>query len=140
MPLATKEEQREYQRKWIAKRRFEFFSNKYCARCGSKEQLHLHHKNKATKVTHRIWSWTKLRREIELKKCVVLCSKCHKRHHFNKGDFKLPPKETYAILNKELAQKIRQLKLTKLSNRKISKLFGVARQTIDDVVAGRTWK
>lgn len=38
----------------------------------------MHHKDPTKKVSHRIWSWSKQRRELELKKCVVLCGECHK--------------------------------------------------------------
>ena len=45
--------------------------------CGSWESLEVHHVDPATKVSHRIWSWSKEKREEELKKCMVLCHDCH---------------------------------------------------------------
>lgn len=79
MPMATPEEQREYGRQWIAKRRAEFFADKRCAVwwCGETENLELDHLDPAQKETHAIWSWSQERREVELAKCQVLCVKCH---------------------------------------------------------------
>lgn len=77
MPYKDPEKQREYMRNWIANRRAEFFKDKVCERCGSKEYLELDHKDRTQKVTHRIWSWSKDRREAELSKCQVLCHDCH---------------------------------------------------------------
>jgi len=69
----------EYQRKWLRKRREEWFSkNGPCAKCGSKEELELDHIDPATKVDHSVWSWSEERRLAELAKCQVLCGKCHK--------------------------------------------------------------
>lgn len=81
MPLGTKEEQREYQRKWWADRRLTYFADKECTRCGSKMNLRIHHVDKTIKESHKIWSWCDSRREAELAKCIVLCDRCHKIEH-----------------------------------------------------------
>ena len=79
MPYKSKEKQREFNRKWVAKRRAEFFKNKVCVQCGSKKDLELDHIKKEDKVSNRIWSWSKERRESEIKKCQILChDPCHK--------------------------------------------------------------
>lgn len=80
MPCSTPELQREYQRKWLAKRRASFFSGKSCVKCGSTENLELDHIDPAAKVRrsdHLIWSWSEPRRLAEIEKCQVLCSDCH---------------------------------------------------------------
>ena len=77
MPL-TGDRKREYDREWIAARRTEFFANKSCSSCGSKDDLQLDHIDRAEKVTHRIWSWSQERRSAEIEKCQVLCAACHK--------------------------------------------------------------
>ncbi len=77
MPMATKEEQRDYQRQWMQRRRAEFFSDKNCLKCGSVERLELDHVDRATKVTHSIWSWSESRRLTEIAKCQVLWHDCH---------------------------------------------------------------
>lgn len=77
MPMATKEEQREYQRLWIAARRRSFFSGKVCVTCGSSENLELDHIDRKLKVSHNIWSWKEERRLAEIAKCQTLCYNCH---------------------------------------------------------------
>lgn len=69
---------REYQRLWIANRRAVWFEDKYCVKCGSKEDLEIHHVDPSTKVSNSVWSWAQERRDAELDKCEVLCHGCHK--------------------------------------------------------------
>jgi hypothetical protein len=71
------ETKREYDRKWVAKRRFDFFSLQKCAYCGSKSNLELHHLDPSTKITSSIWSWKESRRLEEIAKCIILCHNCH---------------------------------------------------------------
>jgi hypothetical protein len=52
-----------------------------CRHCGGADRLEVHHKDPALKISHRIWSWRKERREAELSKCEVLCSTCHDVAH-----------------------------------------------------------
>ena len=75
--MATEEAQREYQRKWKARRRAEWFSDKSCVKCGSTDRMEIDHIDPATKVHHQVWTWAKQRRDAELKKCQVLCHKHH---------------------------------------------------------------
>ncbi len=78
MPYKDPQKQKEYQNKWMADRRFDFFKDKFCVKCGSTENLQLDHIERDKKVSHRIWSWSEKRRLEELAKCQVLCEKCHK--------------------------------------------------------------
>lgn len=78
MPMSTPEAQREYQRQWIAKRRSDYMADKSCAKCGSTEGLEIDHIDPASKVDHKVWSWSAVRREAELLKCQVLCHAHHK--------------------------------------------------------------
>lgn len=79
MPYADKTKRLEYQNKWIKARREEWISSHGpCSLCGSSEKLEVHHLDPATKVTHKIWSYSEVRRLQELAKCVVLCNPCHK--------------------------------------------------------------
>jgi hypothetical protein len=83
MPMATPEAQREYQRKWILRRRADWVTeNGPCAQCGSTEDLEVDHKDAATKSLplSKVWSmaYTNPVRIAELAKCQVLCGKCHK--------------------------------------------------------------
>lgn len=79
MPMRTKEEQRAYQNEWMARRRRVWFErNGPCVRCGAWEDLQVDHIEPAQKVDHKVWSWSRERREYELGKCQVLCVECHK--------------------------------------------------------------
>jgi hypothetical protein len=78
MPYADVNQQREYQRNWKAKRRAEYLADKCCAKCGSRDRLEIDHKDPSKKLSHKIWTWSKERREAELAKCQVLCHKHHR--------------------------------------------------------------
>lgn len=75
----TGDKKREYSRIWVADRRKSFFVGKKCNKCGSIESLELHHVDPKNKVANSIWSWSKQRREDEIKKCIVLCNICHRK-------------------------------------------------------------
>jgi hypothetical protein len=91
MPMATVEQQRKFQRDWCTKRRTEWFADKVCARCGSPEQLELDHVDPLVKISHRIWSWAKVKRDAELAKCQPLCHDCHT---IKTAEFREPPHGT----------------------------------------------
>jgi hypothetical protein len=79
MPYKDKEQQKEYQRRWMAKRRSDAIAARggKCCACDSTDRLEFHHVEKSEKIDHRIWSWSSERREKELAKCDLLCDKCH---------------------------------------------------------------
>jgi hypothetical protein len=84
MPMATLELQRAYMAEWylrkIKPRREKWIKeNGPCRCCGSWKNLEVDHKDPSQKVHHRVWSWSELRRQEELKKCQVLCHDCHLR-------------------------------------------------------------
>lgn len=71
---------KKYQNNWLKSRRRAWLDlNGPCKHCGSSENLEIDHINPAEKTDHRIWSWSKVRLEEELKKCQVLCRVCHRR-------------------------------------------------------------
>ena len=79
MPYANPAKKLEYQREWYAARREEgvgLLGGK-CIQCGATEDLEFDHIDPATKVTHRIWSWSWARINGELAKCQLLCVPCH---------------------------------------------------------------
>lgn len=81
MPYSDAASQRDYQRRWVARRRAVFFRGKTCEWCGSSDRLELHHRDPARKLHHAIWSWGEARRAAEIAKCVVVCRSCHQRAH-----------------------------------------------------------
>jgi len=86
MPYKDPAQQAEYAREWVARRRAEWFADKCCAWCGSTEDLQLDHIDRTTKVSHRIWSWSQVRRDTEIAKCQVLCRPCHEEKTRLAGD------------------------------------------------------
>lgn len=78
MPYKDKETQRKFQRLRVARIRKEWMSaNGPCVKCGSDDRLEVDHIVGELKVSHRVWSWSEVRRSAELSKCQVLCHECH---------------------------------------------------------------
>jgi hypothetical protein len=76
----------EHQRIRVARNRAEFFSGRVCVDCGTTERLELDHVDPKLKISHKIWGWSKVRREVELAKCVPRCNACHhKKTHKDLG-------------------------------------------------------
>jgi 5-methylcytosine-specific restriction endonuclease McrA len=69
--------QKEYQREWCAKNRAAYMAGKSCVVCGSTQNLEVDHIEPEQKISHRIWSWSAVRRAAELAKCQILCTDCH---------------------------------------------------------------
>jgi 5-methylcytosine-specific restriction endonuclease McrA len=88
MPYLDKEKQRECNRRRVIFNRQEFFEGKSCVKCGSAKELELDHVNPREKTSHRIWSWSRKRREEEIVKCQILCKDCHlKKTEEERGGF-----------------------------------------------------
>ncbi len=78
MPYLDKDRQRQFQRDWLRERRDAWIrENGPCIDCGSSDRLEVDHIDPEQKISHRVWSWSKKRRDDELKKCVVRCKKHH---------------------------------------------------------------
>ena len=79
MPYANKEEQREYQRQWVANKRKKYLAmfGGRCAVCRSTLELEFDHCDPNEKISHRIWGWSHERIMGELAKCQLLCKVCH---------------------------------------------------------------
>jgi hypothetical protein len=77
----TKEEMKEYQRQWMKERRQEYldYLGGKCVQCGVTENLHFDHIDASTKkyAINKIASRKKEFVYEELKKCQLLCQKCH---------------------------------------------------------------
>jgi 5-methylcytosine-specific restriction endonuclease McrA len=130
MPLYG-EKRKEYEKKWLANRRLEYFKDKKCVKCDSTEDLQLDHIDPKTKISHRIWSWSKKRREEELKKCQPLCKKCHTDKSALENRIRMidVPNLKARRLNEEQVKEIR-LNINKYAERKLAKIYNVARITI----------
>ena len=90
MTYRNRETQKGYQRQWIAKRRSDWLAdNGPCIVCRSTEKLEVDHIDPLEKETHRVWSWSVARRDVELRKCQVLCSECHKAKTYKNQNYGL---------------------------------------------------
>lgn len=141
MPMATPEAQREYQRKWKARRRADFFADKCCVRCGSTERLELDHKDPKLKISHNIWSWSKERREAEIAKCQVLCNECHQVKTVENDEHPSGENHPRAVLSLESVIAIRKLNSDEgIGYRRIAERLGLPVWSVRDVVKNKTWR
>ncbi|MBW3545390.1 MAG: HNH endonuclease [Bacteroidetes bacterium] len=139
MPYKDKEKQKEFQRNWMRKRRAEWFNeNGPCVQCGSNEDLHIDHIDPFYKISHRIWSWTKRKRDSELSKCQVLCKRCHIKKGIVNGD---NFNTIGAVLSENDILEIKQLlKSLTLTKKEIGLMYGVDHSTISDISRGKSWE
>lgn len=80
MPYKDLRKKREYQRLRLAEARSKWLTeNGPCVHCGGDFELEVDHIDRSQKVDHKVWSWSKQRRDAELAKCQVLCSDCHNK-------------------------------------------------------------
>lgn len=78
MPYKDRAKQNAFCNVWLKRRREQWLQeNGPCANCGFWGDLQVDHIDGNEKVSHRVWSWSKVRRDEELKKCQVLCRFCH---------------------------------------------------------------
>ena len=135
MPYKNKEKQKQYQREWVAKRKSDFFLNKFCIKCGAKENLELDHIDPSKKLSHRIWSWSEQRRLDEIAKCQILCETCHgEKTKINRDGVtaKLSEEEVFEIFD--------LYKTQKYSFTELGKMYGVNRKTITLICYNVTWR
>lgn len=131
---------RKYKREWVAKRKAEWFSDKYCVVCGSTETLELDHIDRSTKVSHSIWSWSEIRRNEELAKCQVLCHD----HHLEKTVLENKQVQGSMIasskLNEEIVRTLRGEYESGISGITLAKKYGVNKSNIYRVLRGEAWQ
>jgi hypothetical protein len=141
MPYKDKNVHREYVRKWVATRRANFFVDKFCAHCGSNEQLELDHIDPNTKITNHIWSWSEKRRQEEIEKCQILCHNCHVVKTITNHERSHSESHPHAILSENQVTEIRsKWNDGDHSKRGMAKDYGVTEHTIRFIIARKTWK
>lgn len=138
MPYSNPEEQRQYQREWLAQRRSKWFAEKTCVECGSPDDLRLDHVDPAQKVDHRIWSWSRERRDTELAKCQVLCLRCHVKKTTENGEHCSGIRHGQARYSESVVDAVRVLVESGVSQAKAAALLNVNRKSVWDMVHRRT--
>lgn len=134
MPYKDPEAQREYMRQWIAARRAAWFKGKVCVDCGAVNGLKLDHADASTKVSHRIWSWSKERREAELAKCVARCGDCHERKSTIERDRGFKPTK---LTSEQVDEIRRRYAAGGVLQRELADEYGVHRTHITKILSGR---
>lgn len=107
-----------------------FTANGPCKQCGSITNLELDHIEPGNKVHHAVWSWTPMRRNLELQKCQVLCRSCHRK----KTTSEQTPGRIFQAKRKITDKQVLQAVLLRGSGwtiRSIGKKFGVSHVTIN---------
>lgn len=142
MPYKDPAKRSSYQNEWLKKRRLKWLlENGPCVRCGSSTDLQVDHKNAQLKVTHRLWSWSKEKRDKELAKCWVLCRSCHLTKTLAMGEMPTGERNGRAKLSEENVLKVREEHEAGTSTiRELADRYGVHKSTILKVVRGNTWK
>lgn len=135
MPYKDRQRHNEYTRKISAQRRADWFAGKACEECNSTEDLQLDHRDPKTKVDHRVWSWSKERRDSELAKCRPLCRPCH----VEKSSTEQPQGEDRpgAKLTEEI---IREIRASSDSYRVLAERYGVVFGIIGQIKRREAWK
>jgi hypothetical protein len=144
MPITEKRRKylRCYNRIWLKARRDAYLSaNGPCVKCGSAEDLEIDHIDPSQKVTHRIWSWRKERRDVELAKCQIICKECHKR----KTAIDIRPmlqklKSPRRKLNRGDIVSMFRYRWCGYSQREIAGIFKIAKRTLEQILQGTSYR
>jgi hypothetical protein len=126
VPYKDREKRNAYQNAWMQRRRNAWIAEHGpCIDCRSWDELQVDHVDASTKITHRIWSWSRVRREAELAKCVVRCKPCHEQktvRNRERASQKPGENHTQAKLTRQQADDIRTSVLT---NAQLARLYRV---------------
>jgi hypothetical protein len=145
LPYRDPDRQRAFQRAWIKRRREEWIAaNGPCIDCGSTERLEVDHESAASKVSHRIWSWSESRRLAELAKCVVRCRPCHEVKMLIAGEYRknqpAGARHWLTSLTDAQVREMRALRKGGMTYVALASRFEVGLTTAKDICARRTWK
>lgn len=141
MPYADPARQRAYQNEWTKRRREEWLlEHGPCIDCRTWEKLTVDHVDAAKKVSHRVWSWAKVRRDAELAKCVVRCWPCHVAKTNASGERARGEKHGHHVLTAAQVWDVRQRVRAGESQASVARLYEVDRRHVWDLVHRRSRK
>lgn len=138
MPYKDPATHREYMRRWMANRRFEWLSrNGPCVDCGSWTDLEVDHVDPSAKVDHKVWSWSEPRRLAELAKCVVRCQTCHLRKtHAGGENIRNGTSNGRAKLDEA---SVREIRASTGTVRAVAAQYGISFSQVSAIRRGKRW-
>jgi hypothetical protein len=140
----TREQKREYDRQWMAKRRERGINllGGRCVRCDSVDRLEFDHVDPLTKhpllrKNHQstFWSWAWSRIEEELAKCQLLCHDCHAE----KTGGEYPKKGELHPSCKLTEDDVRAIRASGEAYRKLGEKYGVDHTLIYQIKKHKIW-
>lgn len=142
-----REYHRAYSREYYHRRKQELIEmlGGICRSCGSKENLTFDHTdpNSRSFKLGKLLNYSKIRQEEEIKKCQLLCKKCHREKSQKEGSFSKNKLKGSSVWNSKLTEalviQIKNLLKQKITQQKIADDFKVSRSTIKFISQGRTW-
>ena len=126
--------------------RNEYFSDKSCVKCGSKENLELDHIDPKTKdpklvgSSGSLWLWSVARRDTELSKCQVLCKIHHdEKTKTNKDNARFGSNHPKAKLTDNDVREIRKDISSGMSLLDAGNKWNITRQHVGRIVRKDIW-
>lgn len=132
--------QRALQLKYIQSRREKWIADhggkcSYCRSTTSLEIDHIDPKSKKRRGDHRVWSWKKEKMEAELRKCQILCKRCHAKKTKHENSMVRGQYQSNAKLKNSEAEKIRKLYSSgDYTVFALGKMFGVHKSNISRII------
>lgn len=141
MGYKDRAKKQKYQREWVRRNRQEWIAaNGPCIDCGTWNNLEVDHVDATSKVSHRIWSWSKPRREIELNKCVLRCTSCHQTKTRNSDEKAAGERNGSSVLTEDQVRQLRAYRAEGLSYSQLGVEFGVSKIAARLICIRKTWK
>lgn len=130
VPYKDPDVQRRYQRERCARIRAEWFAGKSCVDCGTRGNLEIDHVEPALKVSHRVWSWSEVRRLTELAKCVVRCAPCHDSKTYRNNEYLRGEAHGSSKYTEETVKYVRAQRTAGVRLKDLVEQLGIPKQTI----------
>jgi hypothetical protein len=111
--------------------------------CGSKRDLQADHKDPRTKGGKSFWLFKEERHLAELKKCQVLCKKCHRsKTALEQEDWVRLGQRRWSKLSlsdvKAIKRELKNFKYGDFS--RLGRKYGITPQSVHGIYVGRIWR
>jgi hypothetical protein len=102
--------------------------------CGTWNDLEVDHRDRTSKVSHRVWTWNRDRAALELEGCQVLC----RVHHIEKGVLAGDLMGSARLTVDDVAAL--RLMRDRMTVNSLADFFAVSTATIRAALSRRTWR